>query len=294
MHIVVIGDVMLDRHISCLITGFSQEDDLCPKLKVTNTVQKLGGAGNVAANLKSLGCDNVSLFGVVGDNDYEADDFYKLIPNNINNYVKKSKRYTTVKTRYITPHGRHVARIDREDTHPIDNNIINKWITSIDNIKPDIIIISDYAKGVVSNYLMSKLIGHKIIVDPKNDDFNIYGKVFAITPNEVEENKAWHHNGILVHSAEYIIITKGANGCELKSVEHSVNIPVRSRGIGDSTGCGDSFIAGLAISVADNIDITTACSNACAAGACAVDHKGTHAVTKEEWFREISDMKFFI
>jgi bifunctional ADP-heptose synthase (sugar kinase/adenylyltransferase) len=110
--ILVIGDIMLDKHVHCEVLGLSSEDDLTPKIRIISEDVSLGGAANVAVNLRKLGAE-VMLIGQVGtDGDGHRVD--QLLETNeiANDIWCDSSRPTTVKTRYLTPRGRHIVRVD--------------------------------------------------------------------------------------------------------------------------------------------------------------------------------------
>lgn len=293
----VIGDIMLDQHVMCDIVGFSPEDDLCPKLRVKNEILQLGGAGNVAANLLSLGCGDVALCGVTGE-DQAGDTLNELLETfKINNLViRDGDRCTTQKTRYLTPRGRHAVRIDQEDHNSISDQAILSIIEYVGMVKPFVVIISDYNKGVVTEELMKYLTTKTdipIIVDPKQRNLSFYKKAFIITPNEHEANQAVRSGPLckhIEHESEYLVITEGKNGCKLynRKADRADHCSGRAREVGDPTGCGDSFIAGLTLSILAEMSIYEACQLACSAGACAMDHQGTHPVTNKEWVTEVA------
>ena len=286
--IVVIGDIMLDKHVYCDVVGLSPEDDLALKLRIKGQRSRAGGAANVAMNLKSMGCEEVYIFGTIG-NDKEGSELSSLLSKKFDGYLIKKPGPTTTKTRYITPRKKHAFRLDNETTEPINKATAQKFFSDIKNISPDIIIVSDYAKGTITWDLMGLIhnLDIKVLVDPKGEDWAKYHKVHVITPNEIEFEK---HIGI--NDAKYTIVTFGGDGCTLAWRDGPVKrLTVREREVGDVTGCGDSFIAGLAMGLLDN-DIDKACGYALAAGACAMDHEGVYAVTKQDIEKELETFSY--
>ncbi|HUU40722.1 MAG TPA: PfkB family carbohydrate kinase, partial [Desulfatiglandales bacterium] len=268
--IAVIGDIMLDKHVHCEIIGLSPEDDGALKIRTMTEIKKPGGAANVVNNLKTLGCQNIYLYGIIG-NDTEGQELTNLINDVKLNLYTCSDRPTTTKTRYISPKGRHIVRIDKEITKPIDQEIKTKIIKELEqNSVYDAIIISDYAKGIVTEELCKEIhcCSQLIIVDPKDKNLMKYGPVYAMTPNEQE----WG-NGTK-HEAYNLIVTKGKKGCTIDIGKATIEWPVREREVGDPTGCGDSFIAGLTMALVTKYDINKACNIGMAVAACAVDHNG--------------------
>ena len=115
--VLVVGDLMLDEHVHCAVTGISPEDDLACKLRVLNRSYSPGGAANVAANLCSLGA-KVTLAGCIG-NDECGTHLLSLLHGMEVVSVAVEDRPTTHKCRYITSHGRHVTRVDSESSEAL-------------------------------------------------------------------------------------------------------------------------------------------------------------------------------
>jgi len=318
--VAVVGDIMLDVHVHCEVTGLSPEDDIAPKLRIREETYRPGGAGNAALNLKSLGLiDEVHLFGVIGT-DYNCNTLKEVIEGAAIKLfdVRCDDRPTTVKTRYLTQRGRHLCRVDHESAHPVVGHVRNALEMAIKSHGPyDLILVSDYGKGMVTEGLMCFLRSRdvRIVVDPKGDDFTKYGSVYAVTPNQREfmgvmkERQAdvW----TLKCEAKNVILTRGKRGCQLFRVDtrqcfaHAYTsdyaqdlLYVRPREVGDPTGCGDSFVAGLASSLVVHTQydgderLAEACRFANAVGACAYDHQGAWSVTLEEVQNELETFTY--
>ncbi len=301
--VLVVGDVMLDRHVTCDVLGMSPEDDLAPKLKETSTSVAPGGAANVAANLKAMGA-SVHLVGVVGpDAEYGVLSCALVDQGILSDLVVDADRCTTLKTRFLTKHGRHVARIDRETVTPISGAVLEniRQIIQESCLVYDVIIVSDYAKGVVSGALMNLLNAYRkpIIVDPKNDFFT-YGPVFAITPNEAEYQAAidacdgeQQVFGDIASAVSCIVKKRSHHGCELLESDRGYGFEkakifkTNERTLGDPTGCGDSFLAAFASAIGMKWKVEEACMLGNAAGAIAYSFTGAHAVSKDELLTEL-------
>ena len=277
-NISVIGDIMLDKYVYCEIIGFSPEDDLTPKIRPKRHQSFPGGAANVAKNLRTIQC-NCTLYGIIG-NDTNGQELKTLLnDSNIKCKLYEQLKPTTTKTIYVTPKGRHIMRMDEEIAIPIPRNILKQIEEEYQSNKYDITIISDYNKGMITKELMNIINKYsKVVVDPKGLDYTKYGKVLAITPNHKEYGPT--------NNAQNTIVTQGPEGSILYN-DKCTSIPVSPREVGDATGCGDSFIAGLAASLASGFKIEEACRIASAMAACAVDYEGTHAVTIEEVLKEL-------
>lgn len=293
--ILVIGDIMLDKHVHCEVLGLSPEDDLTPKIRVISEDVSLGGAANVAVNLRRLGA-KVLLVGQLGkDGDGHWVD-QLLETNEIENITWcDQKRPTTVKTRYLTPRGRHIVRVDAEKTHHSPEFV--EWFSSTVNFlgELDAIIVSDYAKGVIAPAVLDLLRNRykcPIVVDPKRP-LEQYGQIFAATPNQAEFDQHINADELCSYQLDWIVITRGAKGCSLidKCGMTCHNFSVRVREVGDPTGCGDSFVAAFTYAITRGLKIDAACRVGNAAGAVKFDHRGVHAVTIQEIVDEMRRSK---
>jgi D-beta-D-heptose 7-phosphate kinase/D-beta-D-heptose 1-phosphate adenosyltransferase len=310
--VAVIGDVMLDRHVTCEVVGISPEDETALKIRPISVEMKAGGAANVANNLMSLGA-RVLLAGYTGQ-DVEADLLSDQITESLYSEIvllRRADRVTTLKSRYLTGRGRHIVRVDQETIKAIPPASVTHLMSVItERFKPDRVVVSDYAKGVVTPFLMEQLARHvdpdTIIVDPKGTDFTRYGKVGIVTPNLGEFQGVGGDEGSravrLLCSSSRVVVTRGNLGCRTfqltvepdRLVESSTHLyckdkdfSVRARDVGDPTGCGDSFLAGLAYKLAQGDHLDEACKFANACGACSYDHAGAHVVTEEEVVMEM-------
>ena len=267
--IAVIGDVMLDRYIWGDTERISPEAPV-PVVSVDGETARLGGAANVALNIRSLGAKPL-LFGVIGE-DLFAQKFLELL-NNFEIDEKflavDSSRPTTSKTRIIA-RGQQVLRIDRENyidiSKKVEKKLLDRIIDSLDNFSA--IVISDYGKGVISRSFLRKLVSIAtekkkfITVDPKEHHFKLYRNVSIITPNTKEAGDAV---GIKIHDydsllkagkklkkltmAKNILITRGSEGMSLFYDDGSVkDFPTVAKQVYDVTGAGDT-VAGVFTSI---------------------------------------------
>jgi D-beta-D-heptose 7-phosphate kinase/D-beta-D-heptose 1-phosphate adenosyltransferase len=305
--IAVVGDIMLDEHVWCEVLGISPEDDLAWKLRHSRRQLQLGGAANVARNLKMLDGDP-RLFGAGGE-DYAGVKVRNLCEEaGIRlDMTACPDRPTTTKTRYLTAHGRHIMRVDHETTVFLSGQEADQLALRITAAGPfDLIVVSDYAKGVVTSGLMGFLLamGCPVFVDPKRN-FSHYGEATLIKANKEEAERFASPTtdarpvGPARRSGRFIIITDGGNGGRLQRFDgvkllSEAEVPVRKREVGDPTGCGDSFLAAAALyySLDEGRNMADACLVGCAAGACTVDHVGVHAVTRDEVLRELAHPEY--
>jgi rfaE bifunctional protein kinase chain/domain len=308
--ILVIGDVMLDEYIWGNVDRISPEAPV-PVVDVIREEYKLGGAGNVAKNLISLGAGKVYLSGVVGF-DKAAEiliDLYKGSGIDVSRIHYIADRKTTLKTRILGEH-QHVVRVDRESKCEISEDASR----SILNIPSDIdaIIISDYGKGVINKQIMQGVVETKkyIVVDPKKRNFNIYENVDLITPNvkELSEGTGYHiiNPDKDIHVAaeilykklkcKNVLVTRGSEGMSLFEMydggHKQFDIPTYAKKVFDVTGAGDSVVAAFTLSRLCTKDSTLACRIANVAAGIVVGEMGAVSPTVKEiidYFDSITD-----
>lgn len=300
--IFVIGDLILDEYIEGNEYRISDEAPV-PIVKVDGFIAKLGGAANVANNLKHLGLD-VLLCGVIGETSvgYSASRFIKSMKENglSTFYIIEGDVKTTTKSRVIIK-GQQVVRFDYEDnriTDVIHKEIMEK-ISCFDFRKSEIIVVSDYDKGVITKEIMKSLKEKnvKIIVDPKPKNIALYRDVFAITPNlrefiqicgkqlsinNVEEIKEEAQIARKVLHIDNIIVTLGQEGA-LCCSENMCNIfTARKVEISNTIGAGDTFISALAYSFCLGNNISESVNIANIASSIVISKKYTGVCTETE------------
>ena len=295
--VIVTGDVMLDEYIIGDSKRISPE---APEPIITEQERRYipGGAANVAVNITSLGAQ-AHLFGVVGD-DTEGKQFRKLlIESGVDDSGIKTvkERPTTRKTRLIA-RGNQVLRVDRETTADIENPVEKQLIENILQLSEDVVIISDYAKGTVTQGLVKALTdaGKCVIVDPKSSDLRKYSNTYIVTPNLSELSAAAGIGKLSPDEIEKparrlmkdfnisnILITLGPEGMALIEKNAPLyHIHARSREVYDVTGAGDTVIAALAAAVAGGTSLTDACYVANIAAGIVVGKHQTAAATPDE------------
>ena len=302
--IVVVGDIMLDRFISGDVSRISPEAPV-PVLSFKDEMIVPGGAANVARNLTRFGVQ-VSLIGITGD-DQNADLLRQSLAeeNGIAlKAIKDSKRPTTVKTRF-TSAGQQMLRVDHEKSLPLTQSLYKKLIQSVDTAlaKADLLIISDYNKGVIDHSTAqeittrAKKAGVKVIADPKKLDPSTYRNCDLITPN-IHEFKQMtglvleSHKDVIAaakdmirsHQIKLILVTMGADGMmlvadDLKDAKH---ITSQAKSVFDVSGAGDTVIATLAAAIACGGDLADATELANTAAGVVVGKAGTATVLPGE------------
>ena len=303
--ICIVGDILLDQYIIGSSNRLSPESPV-PVIDVKNKSFNLGGAGNVALNIKTLDSEPY-LFGAIGNDEDGKQILAQLKINKIktSNIIKSNKIKTIKKTRVIS-NGYQIVRYDEEEKLNFDNKIFKIFKNNINqNIKYfDIIIISNYGKGFchdnILKYLIqiSKKYSKKIIVDPsRNDyDYSLYNGTYLIKPNISETKnitKALKNNdksiskSLTYISKKYkiniIVITRGEKGISYKEknnkIKHLQTIPVQ---VYDVSGAGDTVIATLSVMLSNQHDIFSSLQISNIAGSIAVSKFGTKPITSKE------------
>ena len=301
--VLVVGDLMLDQYVYGTIERISPE---APVSVVNWRSEKsgLGGAANVAHNLAQLGC-RVFLAGVIGS-DESAQELLKSARSmgiDTAGVVTDAGRPTTVKTRVIA-HGQQVIRIDREIRTEIDDALAKSLLDYARNCLPqaDGVILSDYAKGVLTPRLCASIIQaannqHKrVLVDPKGLDFSKYKGAFLLTPNEKELADAAHMaierdvdirraaNAVFsVVECQNILVTQGKDGMSLfvgRTGREHIQTDVRE--VFDVTGAGDTVISMLGRLLFAGVELLPAAQLANIAALLKGAKLGAHSVTADE------------
>jgi D-beta-D-heptose 7-phosphate kinase/D-beta-D-heptose 1-phosphate adenosyltransferase len=295
---IVIGDIMLDKYIYGKVRRISPEAPI-PVLSVTDRIDILGGASNVATNVISSKVDT-SLCGVLGK-DKNGIDIKKMLCDKNINYrgIIVEDRETICKTRVIGA-DQQIVRIDDESVLPISKEEADRLLESIEDKtgKSCLIIISDYAKGVCTPYLCKKVVEMaknsdcKVIVDPKGSDWEKYSGAYIITPNWKEfvqvvgeinpdddiaiEAKA--RELISKLQLKNLLITRSERGMVLITKNEYVPIPTQAREVADVSGAGDTVVAMLATMLLAGEKIEDAVIWANKAAGLAVERLGTSVV----------------
>lgn len=312
--IAVIGDLMLDRYVFGEVNRVSPEAPV-PILDFASEETRLGGAANVANNIKALGA-NVQLYGIVGNHAANNDLFRArcaesgLLEDNIAGVVEDSSRTTTVKVRYISK--LHHLRVDYENKHAISSEIEDTLISRLsDHISSlQCIILEDYNKGVLTPTLIRRVIdlakSHNIptFVDPKFDNFLEYKGVTLFKPNLKEMQDALGvklHNDAEINAAgfkllemlgaENVLLTLSEKGMRLfeRGATEPFAIATRARHVADVSGAGDTVIATLAVATASGSTIREASVMANRAAGLVVESLGIVPIQKAQLFEALGE-----
>jgi D-beta-D-heptose 7-phosphate kinase/D-beta-D-heptose 1-phosphate adenosyltransferase len=303
---------MLDEYLWGHIERISPEAPV-PILSVTSRTSTLGGAGNVAENLRHWGVA-VTIIGVVGQDETgrQVCDLLQAHGVNAKGVLSEPLRKTTRKARLMSvEHGQQVFRLDEESTFTVKREIEKDLIDAIRTMDQDIqaIVCSDYLKGVLSENVLASVFevararGIRSIVAPKDSNAEKYRGANILMPNSTElrqmaprranqdpNQEMWldasARSLVEALSLEALLVTRGSEGMSL--FEHSasglrrVDIPTMARSVYDVTGAGDTAIAAFSAAVASGADLGSAAQLANLSAGIKVGKRGTACVDLEE------------
>jgi D-beta-D-heptose 7-phosphate kinase/D-beta-D-heptose 1-phosphate adenosyltransferase len=310
-HLLVVGDLMIDEYVWGEVDRISPEAPV-QVVSVRNEEYTLGGSGNVVNNLVALGA-KVSVIGVTG-----ADSGKKLLLNKLESLgvdcqgiVQEKSRPTTKKTRIIADH-QQVLRIDRETKREISSSTFKSVTRLAEKIIPkvDLVLISDYGKGLVTHALIADLVrlakhyNKLTIADPKGLDFSKYTGVSLLTPNsreaslaagvEVSDEKSIVVTGKMIiekSGIDKLLITCGKDGMVLfEPGREPLKIGTKAREVYDVSGAGDTVMAVLGLGIAAGLTTRDATALANTAAGIVVGKVGTATVNKEELSQAIDQI----
>jgi D-glycero-beta-D-manno-heptose-7-phosphate kinase len=300
-HVLVVGDVMVDEYIWGEALRISPEAPV-PIVKVYRKDRFVGGAANVAANVISLG-GRALLGGVIGD-DPQAQELSKsLLKQGIEtNLIKDPTRPTITKVRIIAKN-QQIVRVDQENVSHLNTEMektILKWVKA-HIMKVDVLIISDYAKGVVTPRIAREIIGYArqlrkpVIIDPK-ENYQKYKNATVVTPNAHEACQALNQSAdsyddlvkigqqlLSFLNIRALLITHGSEGMILLQPEGIVtHIPAIARTVYDVTGAGDTVIATFSLALAAGANFVQSAKLANIGGSIVVGKIGTATASMKE------------
>jgi len=308
--VLCIGDLMLDEFVYGEVSRISPEAP-APVIAAQRSETNIGGAGNVARNIASLG-GRCIFVGLIGEDDSGAKLKQALAQENAieSVLVRDASRPTTRKVRFVSEHfSTHMLRADWELAQPASGEIEQKLIDAILPLMPraDIVLLSDYAKGVLTARVIrnvidaAKKLNKRVIVDPKSANFAIYRGATLLTPNRKEFAEATRsradtdqsiadaaQDAMQLADCEAMLVTQSEHGMTLVPRKgEAIHVPALPAKVRDVSGAGDTVAATLALTLAAGADWETALRMANAAAAVAVSKKGTATVTLPELRRRI-------
>jgi D-beta-D-heptose 7-phosphate kinase/D-beta-D-heptose 1-phosphate adenosyltransferase len=308
--VLCVGDLMLDEFVYGEVSRISPEAP-APVIAVQRSETNIGGAGNVARNIASLG-GRCIFVGLIGEDDAGAKLAQALARESAieSILVRDTSRPTTRKVRFVSEHfSTHMLRADWELAQPASGDIEQKLIDAILPLIPraDIVLLSDYAKGVLTARVIrnvidgAKRLNKRVIVDPKSANFAIYRGASLLTPNfkefsEATRSRADTDQGIAdaardamqLADCEAMLVTQSEHGMTVVPRDgEAIHVPALPAKVRDVSGAGDTVVAALALTLAAGSDWETVLRMASAAAAVAVSKKGTATVTAAELRRKI-------
>jgi D-beta-D-heptose 7-phosphate kinase / D-beta-D-heptose 1-phosphate adenosyltransferase len=308
--VLCVGDLMLDEFVYGEVSRISPEAP-APVIAVQRSETNIGGAGNVARNIASLGARCIFV-GLIGADDAGARLKAELAQESrIESVLVCDKaRPTTRKVRFVSEHfSTHMLRADWEKASPAGDSIEQELIDAIlpQVARADIVLLSDYAKGVLTARVIRNVIDaarklkKRVIVDPKSLNFAIYRGATLLTPNRKEFSEATRsradsdesiaeaaQDAMQLADCEAILVTQSEHGMTLvPRLGEAIHVPAHPVKVRDVSGAGDTVAAVLATALAAGADWETSLRMANAAAAVAVGKKGTASVTAAELRRRI-------
>ncbi|MCF8302612.1 MAG: hypothetical protein K9I94_04980 [Bacteroidales bacterium] len=320
LKIMIIGDVMIDSYLWGYVSRISPEAPV-PIVTVKNRSNLLGGAANVALNVKALGAEPV-LCTVIG-NDQKGDDFIDLVEEagmSREGILRSDNRITTTKFRIIGNKS-HMLRVDEETDTELNTDECQAFFEKIegliDNNGIDAIIFQDYDKGIINANLITRISEKAlsknipVTADPKKRNFNSYKNITLFKPNLKELKEGLHLN---FNSGEHfelsqairmiqdnqnivtVLTTLSENGVFIRSrnEDESIeefHIPAHVRDIADVSGAGDTVISVAALCLALKLNSRSIAELSNLAGGLVCEHIGVVPVSKEALKKEALQLK---
>jgi D-beta-D-heptose 7-phosphate kinase/D-beta-D-heptose 1-phosphate adenosyltransferase len=302
--VLCVGDLMLDEFVYGDVSRISPEAPT-PVIAVKRSETMIGGAGNVARNIVSLGARCVFV-GVVGDDDAGRDLQAALAKEKrIDAHLAvDAGRQTTRKVRFVSEHhSAHLLRADWEPGSPIAAKTEDALIAEAAKAmtKAGAVVLSDYAKGALTPRVVRAVIdaavkaGKPVVVDPKGHDYGVYRGATLITPNrqelaDVTRSPARTNEQVAAAAAELgrtlgtkaVLVTRSEAGMTLVTEGAPIHVPAYPVRVRDVSGAGDTVVAVLAAMLAMKADFESAMRAANAAAAVVVGKRGTATLSVAE------------
>jgi D-beta-D-heptose 7-phosphate kinase/D-beta-D-heptose 1-phosphate adenosyltransferase len=301
--VLIVGDLILDRYVAGDVSRISPEAPI-PILTARSSDERLGGAANVAANLRAMEAD-VEVLGVVGDDPLGRTllGLMQGIGIETGGCVRDPDRPTTEKTRLVGG-VQQMLRVDWEKSSALSLESTGRLLAGLERRvrAARAVVLSDYAKGVLTRDVIRGVIaaarkaGVPVLVDPKGGDYTIYRGATLVTPNKKEAEQAVGRklaalddlpraaqDLMRIAELDAAVITLGPEGMFFQTRDgRSGRIPTVARQVFDVVGAGDTVIAELALGLASGLDLEHAVALANQAAGLVVGKRGAASVTREE------------
>jgi rfaE bifunctional protein kinase chain/domain len=296
--VLVVGDAMLDRYWFGAVDRISPEAPV-PVVRVNREEERLGGAANVALNVKTLGAQ-ATLLTVVGDDEPARKLRALLEQQGVAALLGSDPQlYTIVKLRVIG-RSQQLIRVDFENQP--DHEVLAGMLADYERLLPehDAVLFSDYGKGGLAHIPrmieLARARGKPVLIDPKGSDYSRYRGASVITPNRAELAQvigAWGSEAQLLervqalrgaHGLDALLLTRSEDGMSLFDAAGALHVPAQAREVFDVTGAGDTVIATLAAMLGAGLTLREAVPVANRAGGIVVGKFGTASVSYQELF----------
>ena len=294
--VLVVGDVMLDRYWHGAVDRISPEAPV-PVVRVERVEERLGGAANVALNVKSLGA-RATLLTVVGE-DQAADSLRGLLEaHGIEAQLRSDPQFATILKLRVIGRAQQLIRIDFENdpNHEVLAQMVDSFAEKVAD--HDVVLFSDYGKGGLTHIArmieLARAAGKPVLIDPKGRDYRRYAGASVITPNRAELAQVvgnWRDEDDLLKrvtelrgsiGVESVLLTRSEEGMTLFNDAGIAHEHSKAREVFDVTGAGDTVIAAMAALMAAGLAPRDAAPHANRAGSIAVGKFGTATVSHDE------------
>lgn len=294
--VLVVGDVMLDRYWYGAVDRISPEAPV-PVVRVEREEERLGGAANVALNVKVLGAQ-VTLLTVVGQDEPARKLRALLHARGVETALRDDPQLHTIVKLRVIGRAQQLIRVDFENEP--DHEVLGQMLDAFAEQLPrhDLVLFSDYGKGGLTHIPrmieLARAAGKPVLIDPKGRDYRRYAGASVITPNRAELAQvtgAWGDEAELARKVAQlraeigvgaVLLTRSEEGMSLFEDAGVSHVPARAREVFDVTGAGDTVIATLAVLMAAGLPLSQAMRLANKAGGIVVGKFGTATVSYEE------------
>jgi rfaE bifunctional protein kinase chain/domain len=297
-HVLVVGDVMLDRYWYGAVDRISPEAPV-PVVRITREEERTGGAANVAYNVVTLGA-HASLLTVVGADEASHKLEALVAKTGIQPYFGRDAELTTTVKLRVIGRQQQLLRLDFENTPK--NELLASQTAEFERLLPShgAVLFSDYGKGglghITDMIARARAAGKPILVDPKGSDYTRYRGATVITPNRAELQQVigmWRSEDDLRNQVrtlreqlglDAVLLTRSEEGMTLFDADGELHVSAQAREVFDVTGAGDTVIATMAALVAAGVSLRDALPLANRAGGIVVGKFGTATVSYDELF----------
>ena len=296
--VLVVGDVMLDRYWFGAVDRISPEAPV-PVVRITQEQERVGGAANVALNIKTVG-GQVTLLSMVGD-DEPARRLQSLLEGHgVATVLGRDPNMQTIVKLRVIGRQQQMLRVDfeREPDHEVLAQMLGDFEREL--AQHDVVLFSDYGKGGLAHVRrmieMAREAGKPVLIDPKGSDYSRYAGATVITPNRAELQQVvgnWSSEAQLTQKAQALrteldlqalLLTRSEEGMTLFESDRVSSVHAQAREVSDVTGAGDTVIGTMALMLACGLPLADAMAHANRAGGLVVEKFGTATVSYDELF----------